>query len=90
MAKIVLNTEPTSTRECPFCCDDDICMLSKYAADYCKAIKKTPDEDGVMVDTLMFNVEVGEWVTPIDFERCPYCTTFVKEYSFQKELDKEE
>lgn len=88
MAKIVLNTEPTCTRECPFCCDGN-CKLSKDATD-CKAIKKTPDEYGMMVDTLMFNVEVGEWVLLIDFERCPYCTTFVKEYSFQKELDKEE
>lgn len=86
MAKIVLNTEPTCTSECPFSGFKN-CHLSKVA---CEAIRKTPDEHGRMADTIAFDTDRGEWKLLIDFELCPYCTTFVKEYSFQKELDKEE
>lgn len=88
-AKIVLNTEPRCTSECPFSDEMRGCKLSNPDAE-CKAIWRTPDENGIMTDSITFDTETDEWQLLIDFEQCPYCTTFVKEYSFQKELDKEE
>lgn len=89
MAKIVLNTEPTCTSECPF---HDVektrCTLSITPSYECKAVRMIPDERGRLARAVAY--DNGEKVYPIDFELCPYCTTFVKEYSFQKELDKEE
>lgn len=85
MAKIVLNTEPTCTRECPFYDKTQIfCILNRmqrYGGD-CVAIRKIPNELGKMVNATAW--DEGERVMPIDFERCPYCTSFAKEYSFQK------
>lgn len=81
MVRIVLNEEPTCTMECPFYDKTQIfCTLNrlqKYGGD-CVAIRKIPNEFGAMVNATAF--DEGERVTPIDFERCPYCTTFDKEY----------
>ena len=81
MTKIVLDSEPTCTSECPFYDKTQIfCILNRlqrYVGD-CDAIRKIPNEFGAMVNATA--LDEGELVTPIDFERCPYCTTFDKEY----------
>lgn len=76
MARIVLNEEPTCTNECPFSGFKN-CQISGVP---CKAIRKTPDEHGRMVDTIAFDINRRGWHILIDFERCPFCTTFEKEH----------
>lgn len=73
MARIVLDIEPKTHKECPFskrrggCIKEIVC---------CRCI----DMNDFVEDE--YDKERPKDIDyPIDFKRCPYCTTFVREYT---------
>jgi hypothetical protein len=68
MAKIVLNEEPKRIWQCPFGKAEIRCERSK---NICFCVRDVSRDDNGQIKNLNYI---------IDFERCPYCTTFEKEY----------
>lgn len=69
MAKIVFNDKPQRHWQCPFSKGGGRCKLNGL---FCSCINKVvTDENGNAI-----NINY-----PVDFDKCPYCTTFDKEYT---------